>query len=387
MGLRALLRPRSRRTECREPRPEASCQQDGEGTLNPPTQPEIPLESMVREAMKTQVATLQEFAGALAVLHELEGAVERLKKVQKSEDAEDLLTNFQRAVSAQPESEKAAKSAQWLGTGSQEIWSFAPYAVPIKGDGQLPWAASDADTPATSTVVSAAASEVASDNSDSPPMSRRPSLRDSSDERVAGVVPVSTPCVQDGKDMKPRKASRSSMHWTRQDIEKGAGSDTSSIGKKSDASSMNWRADALDVGENLAAEAAAKKDGHMSVDSIVALVQEERERWEEERQALELRVEELKEKLRSMQAVHSPDAEKRALKIEQQELRKVIKARSRFGAWVCEKHLAESDDEDMPIAFLRQPQIRESEMIFVQRLLLQSRSASVRSWDPDSKVL
>ena len=52
-----------------------------------------------------------------------------------------------------------------------------------------------------------------------------------------------------------------------------------------------------------------------------------------------------------------------------------------------EKHLAESDDEDMPIAFLRQPQIRESEMIFVQRLLLQSRSASVRSWDPDSKVL
>lgn len=194
----------------------------------------------------------------------------------------------------------------------------------------------DADTPATSTVVSAAASEVASDNSDSPPMSRRPSLRD-------------------GSMKQPRKASRITFEGQLhaldtpgeedEDLQKEASSDTSSIGKKSDASSMNWRADALDVGENLAAEAAAKK-GHMSVDSIVALVQEERERWEEERQALELRVEELKEKLRSMQAVHSPDAEKRALKVEQQELRKVIKARSRFGAWVCERHMVESDDEE-----------------------------------------
>ncbi|CAE7453140.1 unnamed protein product [Symbiodinium natans] len=122
------------------------------------------------------------------------------------------------------------------------------------------------------------------------------------------------------------------------------GSDTSSVGKKSDASSMNWRADALDVGENLAAEAVAKKG--MSVDSIVALVQEERERWEEERQALELQAEELKEQLRSMQAVHSPDAEKKALKSEHQELRKVMKARSRFGAWVCERHMAESDDQE-----------------------------------------
>ncbi|CAE7234341.1 unnamed protein product, partial [Symbiodinium microadriaticum] len=292
----------------------------------------MPLESMVTEAMKTQVATLQE-----AVLRELEGAVERLKKVQKSEDAEELLTNFQRAVSAEPDSEEATKSAHWLGTGSQEL-------RPICRPDKRRWTTSmggiggaltpaclvtplleDTDTPATSTVVSAAASEVASDNSDSPPMSRRPSLRD-------------------GSVKQPRKASRITFEGQLhaldtpgeedEDLQKEASSDTSSIGKKSDVSSMNWRADALDVGENLAAEAAAKK-GHMSVDSIVALVQEERERWEEERQALELRVEELKEKLRSMQAVHSPDAEKRALKVEQQELRKVIKARSRFGAWVC----------------------------------------------------
>ncbi|CAE7231053.1 PRKG2 [Symbiodinium sp. KB8] len=303
----------------------------------------MPLESMVTEAMKTQVATLQE-----AVLRELEGAVERLKKVQKSEDAEELLTNFQRAVSAEPDSEEATKSAHWLGTGSQEL-------RPICRPDKRRWTTSmggiggaltpaclvtplleDTDTPATSTVVSAAASEVASDNSDSPPMSRRPSLRD-------------------GSVKQPRKASRITFEGQLhaldtpgeedEDLQKEASSDTSSIGKKSDVSSMNWRADALDVGENLAAEAAAKK-GHMSVDSIVALVQEERERWEEERQALELRVEELKEKLRSMQAVHSPDAEKRALKVEQQELRKVIKARSRFGAWVCERHMVESDDEE-----------------------------------------
>ncbi|CAE7375677.1 unnamed protein product, partial [Symbiodinium microadriaticum] len=47
-----------------------------------------------------------------------------------------------------------------------------------------------------------------------------------------------------------------------------------------------------------------------------------------------------------MQAARSPDAEKQALKREHQELRKVIKARSRFGAWVCERHMMESDDEE-----------------------------------------
>jgi len=106
-----------------------------------------------------------------------------------------------------------------------------------------------------------------------------------------------------------------------------------------------WRADALDFGENLAAEAAAKK-GNTSVDSIVALVQTERERWEEEKQALEARVEELKEQLRAMQAKHQPDAEKEALKRLYQELRKAMKARSRFGAWVCERHMKESDDDE-----------------------------------------
>lgn len=102
-----------------------------------------------------------------------------------------------------------------------------------------------------------------------------------------------------------------------------ASSDASSVGRKSDTSSVNWRADALDVGENLAAEAAAKK-GHTSIDSIVALVEAERERWDEEKQALEAKVEEFKEQLRSMQAQHSPDAEKQALKAQYQELRKAM---------------------------------------------------------------
>eukprot|EP00913_Durusdinium_trenchii_P006754 g6350.t1 len=110
------------------------------------------------------------------------------------------------------------------------------------------------------------------------------------------------------------------------------GSDASSVGRKSDTSSVNWRADAL--------------DGHTSIDSIVALVEAERERWDEEKQALEAKLEELKDHLRSMQAQLSPDAEKQALKAQYQELRKAMKARSRFGAWVCERHMIESDDEE-----------------------------------------
>ncbi|CAE7939019.1 unnamed protein product [Symbiodinium necroappetens] len=115
--------------------------------------------------------------------------------------------------------------------------------------------------------------------------------------------------------------------------------------QKMSIANFRRRADALDVGEYWAAETAAKK-GKTSIDSIVALVQAERERWDEEKEALEANMEELKEKLRSMQAARSPDAEKQALKREHQELRKVIKARSRFGAWVCERHMKESEDEE-----------------------------------------
>ncbi|CAJ1333226.1 unnamed protein product [Effrenium voratum] len=188
----------------------------------------------------------------------------------------------------------------------------------------------DCDTPATSTVVSAAASEVASDGSEP---SRRSSLKDV--EAKASRKPritfqgVEATCGSDADDDEEV-----------QDAGHPRGSD-----RGSDTSSVVWRADALDVGENLAAEAAAKK-GHTSVDSIVALVQTERERWEEEKQALEARAEELKEQLRAMQAVHRPDAEKEALKKEYQDLRKAMKARSRFGAWVCARHMMESEDEE-----------------------------------------
>merc|ERR1712083_491179 len=58
-------------------------------------------------------------------------------------------------------------------------------------------------------------------------------------------------------------------------------------------SGVNWRVDAMDMGDRLAATAAAKK-GSASVDSIVDLVASERERWAEEKQKLEERVDELK---------------------------------------------------------------------------------------------
>ncbi|CAK9110958.1 Uncharacterized protein SCF082_LOCUS51521 [Durusdinium trenchii] len=201
----------------------------------------------------------------------------------------------------------------------------------------------DGDTPGNSTVVSAAASEVASD-SDTP--SLKPSPRESKDIKAKSKVSRITFEGSAPLDTLEKQESDSEEEELPQGIRRlRVGSDASSVGRKSDTSSVNWRADALDVGENLAAEAAAKK-GHTSIDSIVALVEAERERWDEEKQALEAKLEELKDHLRSMQAQLSPDAEKQALKAQYQELRKAMKARSRFGAWVCERHMIESDDEE-----------------------------------------
>lgn len=190
----------------------------------------------------------------------------------------------------------------------------------------------EGDTPATSTVVSAAASEAASDDTE---ISKRPSLKDAdskssrSKPRITFEGMEGTPANEsDGEEEEEEVAP----------VRSDRGSDTSSV-------AAAWRADALDVGQNLAAEAAAKK-GTTSVDSIVALVQVERDRWEEEKQALEARIEDLKAQLRSMQATHQPDAEKEALKKEYQDLRKAMKARSRFGAWVCARHMMESEDEE-----------------------------------------
>merc|ERR550525_1459251 len=126
-----------------------------------------------------------------------------------------------------------------------------------------------------------------------------------------------------------------------------ASSDSDKSGSTSQASrpSLIWRIDALDVGDRLAASAAAKK-GSASVDSIVDLVQSERERWEEEKQALETRLEELKqERAQQLTTLRRQDPEKEDLKQQLQELRKIVKTRSRFGAWVCERHMQESDDE------------------------------------------
>jgi len=108
-------------------------------------------------------------------------------------------------------------------------------------------------------------------------------------------------------------------------------------------SSVVWRVDALDFGDKLASTAAAKK-GSASVDSIVDLVETERERWADEKRILEEKVEELKKEQQMRRRGFDP--EKESLKQEVVNLRATMKLRSRFGAWVCEKHMQESDDEE-----------------------------------------
>lgn len=314
MGLRAFLRPRYRRTECREPRPEASDQQDGEGALSPPTQPDVPLESMVREAMTPHLAALQE-----AILHELEGAQERLQ-VPKSPVSK--FARSQTATVSMDVAEPETCGKAHPSTRFQRRWTTS-----LGLGGALTTACLD---------TSVEHNEVLEEQD-----------ADLADPLVDGGA------VKDGSDGQ-RKPSRITFEGLEQQsgCDEPAAPDTSDeempMARQrtgSDTSSVNWRADALDVGEYWAAETAAKK-GKTSIDSIVALVQAERERWDEEKEALEANMEELKEKLRSMQAARSPDAEKQALKREHQELRKVIKARSRFGAWVCERHMKESEDEE-----------------------------------------
>lgn len=122
-------------------------------------------------------------------------------------------------------------------------------------------------------------------------------------------------------------------------------------------SSVVWRIDALDCGDRLAASAAARK-GSADVNSIVELVESERERWAEEKLALETRLEELKEQ---RQMFHrNPDAEKAELKQKVQELRNTMKQRSRFGAWVCERHMQESDDEEASPSTREKEELRET---------------------------
>jgi len=124
---------------------------------------------------------------------------------------------------------------------------------------------------------------------------------------------------------------------------------------RSSGSSVVWRIDALDCGDRLAASAAAKKGG-ADIDSIVDLVGSERERWAEERLALEARLEELKEQRQAFR--RAPDPEKAELKRKVQELRETMRVRSRFGAWVCERHMQESDDEEESPSNLEKEQLR-----------------------------
>jgi len=343
-GLRAFSWVKCRSAQTREPangmvRPPRDM---SVGSIKRPEKEE--LEKKVMSMLEPHLASLQE-----AALGELDAAVERLRKAQ-TPTPQTTASKFGRS-----NSEKVTPTDQPSGTHHH-------FAIPGRKPLKRSWTTSmaqmgsrltpallapleDGDTPGNSTVVSAAASEVATDDmSDSP--SLKPSLRDvrdSSKSKSKANRITFEGSAQAGELEKPQSSDEEEE--LPQCRRPRASSDASSVGRKSDTSSMNWRADALDVGENLAASAAAKK-GRTSIDSILALVEEERERWDEEKQALEAQAEELKEQLRSMQAQHSPDAEKQALKSQYQELRKAMKARSRFGAWVCERHMMESDDEE-----------------------------------------
>ncbi|CAE7453152.1 unnamed protein product [Symbiodinium natans] len=315
MGVRALFRPRSRRTECREP-PNASRElQDSEGSGQPQIEEGdmLPLERQVREAMRPHLATLQE-----AILRELEGAKERLQ-VPKSPASKYMRSQTAAACTADVASELPADSQCDLKAAHPSTRYQRRWTTSMGIGGFLDPSLEDVEAPLEDTDLADPLVEEIKDGS-------------SSGHRKPSRITFEGLGQQSGDDPSAPDTSEEDMPMTRQ----RTGSDTSSV---------NWRADALDLGECLAAETAAKK-GKTSVDSIVALVQAERERWEEEKEALEASVEEFKEKLRSLQAARSPDAEKQALKREHQELRKAMKARSRFGAWVCERHMKESEDEE-----------------------------------------
>eukprot|EP00931_Biecheleriopsis_adriatica_P090508 TRINITY_DN64487_c0_g1_i1.p1 TRINITY_DN64487_c0_g1~~TRINITY_DN64487_c0_g1_i1.p1 ORF type:complete len:461 (-),score=110.77 TRINITY_DN64487_c0_g1_i1:59-1441(-) len=344
----------------------------------------------VEDALQPHLQALQEGLTA-----ELQGMVNRVLKAQGKSSGPPLMSSLKRGRASEAAKWQQASAPCYTRLGSKEE-PMSPVArrpedvgLPqvepqlFRRTGKRRWtaaganiegalrvalaAAEDMETPGASTVVSATASEAAPsdapseaahsdmDTSQSPSRleSRRNSLGGEQElplrrrgSRISFTFQSRDP--DDADDQSEAKA-RKSYECSDDDDEEDEGEKTpprSDISNHaSDTSSVVWRKDALDVGEGLAAEAAAKK-GNTSVDSIVALVQTERERWDEEKQALEARLEELKEELRALQAKHQPDAEKEALKLRYQELRKAMKTRSRFGAWVCERHMKESDDEE-----------------------------------------
>lgn len=157
-----------------------------------------------------------------------------------------------------------------------------------------------------------------------------------------------------------------------------------SVGGKSEksSSSTTWRVDALDFGDRRAAVTAAKK-GSASIESIIELVQTERERWNDEKQALEARLEELKAQQQQCSAVLPLDPEKEALKQQVHDLRQTMKLRSRFGAWVCERHMQESDDEEEEEVRNAEKEALRSEMQLLEAELKKARAEAVEAeaWD------
>lgn len=169
--------------------------------------------------------------------------------------------------------------------------------------------------------------------------------------------------------------------------------DNEEVTTPSKAPQSVWRADALDFGDMWLAAAAAAKKGSASVDSIVELVQSERERWAVEKQELEERLQELKDKKQTLVARQYDDPEKEQLKQKLTELRQDIKAKSRFGAWVCERHMQESDDEEteQPKSTLKEDLRKkvgelEQELLLARRERRASRGSTSGSISPGVRI-
>lgn len=312
-----------------------------EGETRPPK--ESNLEAAVLRAFMPQLELLKE-----SLSSELQGVTSRLSKAKSWSHVSPGL----HAARTMPPQQDGAGAEELVLPMAKREWKRRWTTATDGIEGALRTiraqnfrtAGEDLDTPA-STVVSCAASDVPSDTSQS--QSRRSSLAD-----LSGTSQLKVGLdLQEPHPLPKRRPSRISFQRADADLDDPesdrdeSSPQTNASNPGSDTFSLSWRADSLDVGENLAAEAAAKK-GTTSVDSIIALVQTQRERWDEEKQALEAQLEELKEQLRMLKDKRKPDAEKEALKVQYQELRKAMKARSRFGAWVCERHLQESDDEE-----------------------------------------
>lgn len=283
------------------------------------SQIEAPMQEMISEEMKG----LEE-----SISRELQGVLSRLLKVDKPAEMEARGSKFKSA----DEIELASSSHNRTDFGKRRWTAAADGADGLAEIIRRGGFDEEAEHP----------SDSSSNEEFSVPSSRNSIVKKSTSERpVERSVSFGVcrhPSFTD--DTKEEASPSHSAAVSNDHSELDVGETSSKSG-----SSAVFHADSLDFGDRLAATAAAKK-GNASVDSIVELVQTERERWGQEKLSLEARLDELKQIQQKQLSQLGQDPEKEALKVQVQELRDTMKARSRFGAWVCERHMDASDDEE-----------------------------------------